>query len=173
MNDIKIEYRRKDVDTSTPEFVKLNIDNNFQSTIRKDAYLFAIAEGEECRWHIGELNTHVSGIYGVMDNYQKKEHFLMKAVKNLLKKNEFLQLTLQMEQELLDHEGFFEELERNEDKYLIQMDENFKYENFKFISHIMNKLERDFSSDEIAELFSVPIELVNNFIDEHYKTLHL
>jgi len=160
------------INTSTPSFVKKSFERTIPADTRIESYLFVINEGDRFRWMSGESNTHISNIYCILENYHSKEFLFLKALENLIKKAEFLQLSLQLEQELISEDDFFSELESNEDKYLIKLDENFKIENFKVISHIMNRLGRNFNSDEISEMFSIPIERVNDYIDDHLNKLH-
>lgn len=167
----KVQKYINSVDTSTPSIVKKFVDGHTPPNTGLHSYFFAITEGSNTKWMAGETSSYISNIYCVMENYHSKELLFLRAVTNLTKKSEFLQLSLQLEQELITEEEYFQELDDNEEKYLIPVDENFKVENFKFISHIMNKLGRNFTSDEIAELFSVPIEVVNVYIDNHFSSL--
>ena len=155
--------------TSTPSFVKKEFDKSTVANTNYDAYLFVIGEGKRMRWISGKSNSHIRDVYCILENFQTKEALLLKAVENLIKKSEFLQLSMQMESNYISEDDFFQELEDNESKYLISIDEEFKPENFKFISHIMSKLGRDFSSDEISEIFSVSLDLVNDYIDDYLK----
>jgi hypothetical protein len=93
-----------------------------------------------------------------------REEFYVTAIDNLIKKNDYLQLTIQFDQDLISDKEFDAELDNNESKYLIKMNPDFRTEYFKVINDIIPRLKRNFSSDEISELFSAPIEIVNSYI---------
>ena len=72
---------------------------------------------------------------------------------------------MQLDQNLIDEDEFDKELE-NEDKYLIKMNDSFKSIDFNLVLSITNKLKnRNFSSDEISELFSIEVEKIEDYID--------
>ena len=165
-----LKYFKSNLDTSTPRIVSID-GGNSSSLITKSGYILAIYDNDDLSVFTGNFKSHESNIYSMLYNNEIREGYFLKAIKNLRKKNEFLQLTLQFEQELISDDEFYDELDNNEDKYLIKIDNSFDNSKFKYINQIVQKLESDFSSDEIAELFSVPMEIVNHYIDYHLKEL--
>ncbi|MEI8203785.1 MAG: hypothetical protein WCH34_12265 [Bacteroidota bacterium] len=115
-------------------------------------------------------NQDVNRMVSFFDFCARKERYLTLAIDNLLKKNEYLQLTIQFNDDLIDEDEFEEELEKNEDKYLIKMNPAFVESDFNIISSIIQKLNRNFSNDEISELFAIPFDKSNKFIQEFNKS---
>ncbi len=111
------------------------------------------------------LNPTISNIVDYVNRQNIKEGFYITAIDNLIKKNEYLQLTIQLDQELISEEDFENELEENEEKYLIKMNTQFSHDYFTYITEILPKLNREFSSDDVSEMFSVPIDEVNSYLD--------
>lgn len=165
-----LKYYKSDLDTSTPSFVSIEGINK-PNLITNSGYLLAIYDNDDLSIFTGKFDSYAKNIYSMFYNNEIKEGYFLRAIKNLRKKNEYLQLTMQFEQELISDDEFYDELDNNEDKYLIKIDHSFDNSKFKYINQIIQKLDSDFSSDEIAEMFSVPIESVNQYIDCHLKEL--
>ncbi len=86
----------------------------------------------------------------------KKELFYITAIKNLFKKIDFQNLNSELESGEITEEDFENRLETKPEMYLIDINENRPdFKDICIISDIVNKIERDFSVDDISELFSV------------------
>ena len=84
------------------------------------------------------------------------------AIRNLLKKNEFLQLSLQLSEKLITEEEFEVEIDKNPDKYIIQMNNMDNPMHLHVISNILTKIGKAFNTDEVSELFSIDTRSINN-----------
>lgn len=99
-------------------------------------------------------------------NVLRNDYYVV-AIRNLLKKNEFLQLSLQLSEKLVSEEEFDLEIEKNPDKYIIQM-KNLEHPiQLHVISNVINKIGKSFTTDEVSELFSID----SRSIDSELKTI--
>ena len=95
---------------------------------------------------------------------QLKEDYLFTLINNLLKKNEFLQLTIELLENQISEEEFEEEIENNSDKYLIETFELITTSDLNIITNILKRIGKSFSIDEVAELFSIEPQSLNRHI---------
>ena len=164
MNIKSRHFIEKEVSTALP------INSHYRPTKGSNSDLmgsFVIATNEENRLNFihGSLTPKIKNWFSGFNNYDAKEELYITAVGNLLKKVDYLHLTMQLDQNLIDEDEFDKELE-NEDKYLIKMNDSFKSIDFNLVLSITNKLKnRNFSSDEISELFSIEVEKIEDYID--------
>ncbi|MEP7169127.1 MAG: hypothetical protein ABI855_07115 [Bacteroidota bacterium] len=93
-----------------------------------------------------------------------RDNYCIVAIKNLIKKNEFLQLSIQFSEELITEDEYETELHNNPNKYLIQMNYLEHPGHVNIISGILNKIGRAFNTDEVSELFSIDIQSLNKQI---------
>lgn len=99
-------------------------------------------------------------IIDVISNYANKETFYLKAIKNLIKQKEYINLMYQLSNDLITDEEFSEELDKNENKYLIKIDQELTIKNYKSIVEILYKLKEDFTEDDVAEVFSLKTRFI-------------
>lgn len=92
--------------------------------------------------------------------YKKRETFLITAFRNLLKKNDFLQLSSELSSDVISDEEFNEELERNPSKYIIDVQRMNDSYDLHIISDIIQKVGVEISIDEVAEIFSLEYQSV-------------
>ena len=161
MNNPLINYIDTEFDTSGYGIDKFDENESFPS----NRFIFMIYNNAKIDALTGTFNPYVKNIYQYIAHQDSKEEFYITAIDNLIKKNDYLQLTFQFDQDFISESEFDEELEKNQEKYLITMNPDFREDQFKIISDIIPKLKRNFTGDEIAELFSIPIENVNSYID--------
>lgn len=83
------------------------------------------------------------------------------AIKNLIKKNEFLQLSLQLSEKLIDENEFESEIKQNPDKYIIQINNIDDSIHLSVISNILTRIGKTFNIDEVSELFSIDTRSIN------------
>lgn len=86
------------------------------------------------------------------------------AIKNLVKKNDFLQLSLQLSEKLITEEQFDQEIETNPDQYIIKLSNQVEPKDLHIISNIIRKIGKKFTTDEVAELFSFDTRSINEGI---------
>jgi len=98
-----------------------------------------------------------------------KDNYCFTAINNLIKKNNFLQLSLQLSENQITEEDFEKELDENIGNYLIEMKNLVNSSELKIISNILLSIGKSFSVDEVSELFSVDLKSMNNELLTLYK----
>jgi hypothetical protein len=100
--------------------------------------------------------THFFNSIGTRYNYNKSyQKYCITAINNLIKKNEFLQLKLQVSEKILDQEEFDKELQENEEKYLIKLIPLECQDDIFVINDIVKNINGELDVDEVGELFSI------------------
>lgn len=158
--------------TSLPYYNYKNMVTG-KNTTYPDQYLLSVLRNGTVNSLTGYLHSSITTFYDLINHHNKKEKLFLTAVDNLIKKNDFLQLTIQLDQELISDEEFQEEIENNEQKYLIIMNVNYNENDFKLAAEILPKLGRNFSVDEVSELFSIPIENIHTYLDSDKIEEHI
>lgn len=85
----------------------------------------------------------------------------IKALKNLFKKYDFLQLNYQLETNQISVDEFNDEITKNENKYFIdQPNKKPSYKQLQTIGLILQEIERDkeLSIDDVQDLFEVELD---------------
>lgn len=90
-----------------------------------------------------------------------KEELCLVAIKNLFKKAEFLQLSLQLSENLITEDEFENEISVNPEKYVIDIKESENPEYIEIIKNIIIKIGKVFTIDEVSELFSIDVRSIN------------
>lgn len=88
----------------------------------------------------------------------KKEKYYITAIKNLIRKNNFLHLCMQLDEKEITQEQYDEELRENTDKYVIDMHPLKNKNDISIICKIVEELEevsQQFNVDDVSELFSI------------------
>ncbi len=91
------------------------------------------------------------------NEFQHKEHFYIKAIRNLVKQRDFLSLVNQYDNNLLDDNQFSNEIEFYPEKYVIEVDENLDVEKYHTLSNIIEKLNIELHESDISDMFSINI----------------
>jgi len=92
---------------------------------------------------------------------KRKEDFYILGFKNLLKQKRFLELSLELSDDLITEEEYETEIEENFEKYTIQLNNLDDINDLKIIEHITNKIGENFSIDEVSEIFSISCKSMN------------
>jgi hypothetical protein len=90
--------------------------------------------------------------------FYKSEFFLIEAIRNFIKKTNYLELSEMLNDDEITEEEFDIELEKNSSKYLIKIIENIETNDAQIIKDLVDKIGpdlRDFSVTEISEMFSL------------------
>lgn len=98
--------------------------------------------------------------------WDKKECFYATGIKNMIKKNEFLQLTLQRAKNQITIEEFKSEITSNPDKYTINIAPLKDRNDLFVLSEIVNNLNSNLSIDDASEMFSIDYEDLKNNLNE-------
>jgi hypothetical protein len=134
-----------------------------------DSFLFAVKQNDNVKFIGGELNRFTENIFDVLRIHSEKEMIYIRAIENLLKQKEYLNLFYQVTQNLITDEEFNSELELNEDKYLIRMNDAVDYNKLELITTILHKINFDLTEDELSEIFSLNVNVISKIIEPKRK----
>jgi len=101
------------------------------------------------------------------DYNERRHNYLIVAVKNLLKKTNFLELTQEFLQEELSEEEYYNEIQKNPDKYSIKIRKVEEGKDILVISDLIREIGfeiKDFSVNEVAELFSLDSQQIVGYV---------
>ncbi len=98
--------------------------------------------------------------YALFQN--KKDEYCIKAIRNLIIKNNFLELTLELAEENITEDYYLEEIDKNHDKYVIDINYISEPDDIKVVNEIVKKIGLEFSIDEVAEMFSLDSKDMEN-----------
>jgi hypothetical protein len=96
-----------------------------------------------------------------------RHHYCIIAIRNLLKKENYRDLLEEFTNKEITFEVFREELEKNHQKYTIELQENFFDGDIDLIMQIMKDIGediRDLSISDVSEMFSLPQNYYSRFI---------
>lgn len=143
----------------------INFSTIFHSYETDDFLIYDKCEDEE-----NDFNYSFNFFFNQVSGYQQREFFYIKAINNLLKQRNFLSLVNQYDNNLIDDEYFSNELEENQQKYVIEVDEKLDFEKIRILSSIIEKLNAELHESDLSELFSIDIFnkkiIFNNLIEE-------
>ena len=143
----------------------INFSTIFHSYETDDFVLYYNCENEE-----SDFNYSFNFFFNQVSDYQQREFFYIKAINNLLKQRNFLSLVNQYDNNLIDDEYFSTELEENQQKYVIEVNEKLDFEKIRILSSIIEKLNAELHESDLSELFSIDIFnkkiIFNNLIED-------
>jgi len=131
----------------------------------EDSFLFAIQKDNNISMIGGTLNPITENIFEILKENSDKENLYITAIENLLKQKEYLNLFYQANQNLISNEEFNEELEKNEHKYLIKINDKVELRSIKLLANIVSKIKFDLSEDDLSEIFAVNHNLISNLLE--------
>lgn len=109
-----------------------------------------------------ELYKRMEETFATYSQYlQKKDTYLITAVRNLIKKTNFLELYQHLLEEQISEDEFKNELDNKPKRYTIELNELDDPEDFIIIADIAQKIIYDlkeFSISEVCEIFSIDEE---------------
>ncbi|RHX90241.1 hypothetical protein DLM76_20470 [Leptospira yasudae] len=86
------------------------------------------------------------------------DKFKTLAIRNLLKKNNFLKLLNDLESESISEEEFESEINNNGNKYVISLDSKITERDLRLIAKIVKDIEMELDTDQVEEMFSITPE---------------
>ena len=89
-----------------------------------------------------------------------KDRLFYRAIGNLVKKTEFLQLYIQLAEGQISEDEYEKELEGNSEKYFIHLKPIDSEQHFKALIDILQKCPNSFSIDEISEIFGISTDSI-------------
>ncbi len=144
--DNNTSYPVTDVQKSTTGTFKAS--KQFLITLKDSKNTFEIKFSDDMVSLLGDLSLRYN-------YFVAKEKYYIIAIKNLIKKNEFLQLSLQVADKLVTEEEYEKELKENEDKYLISLNRVDNPFDIDVVCDIVKQVNASFTIDEVAEIFSL------------------
>lgn len=108
------------------------------------------------------MNTQKNNNYS--DNTNIGEEYYLRAISNLIKKNNFLDLSLQLAEEMITEEEFESEINRRPQKYTINLECLKSKDDIHTIIHIVKQIGGNFMVDEVAELFGIKESELENSV---------
>lgn len=153
MNDI-LTYS----DSSLEEMVRDSSENLFRFT--------GSAEDKRITITLHTDTSKIESLKRFFDEYNlfqnKKDKYCIKAIRNLIIKNNFLELSLELSEDQITEDDYSKEIESNPDKYIIDIKYIKDPNDIKAMNDIIKKIGFEFSIDEVAELFSLDSKDLEN-----------
>lgn len=95
-----------------------------------------------------------------------KEKLYITGIDNLIKKNNLLQHSVQLAEGFITEEEFEREIEENPDNFIISIREPYNLDELIVLKDIVKKIGRQFSVDEVSEIFSISLNNYNKFLNQ-------
>lgn len=146
---------------NTETYSSVKFEKDYELT-EKNSFVFGIQRSSCMNIIQGKLSSEISEFYEILEEYHDKEKLYVKAVNNLLKQKEYINLMSQYASELIDEEELNQELDKNEHKYLIKINDELNSKSFKALSYIIGQLEAELTDDDLGEIFSIRTQNFDN-----------
>ncbi len=116
-------------------------------------------------FHLSQIKS-LRNLISEFNLYQcKKEEYFVKAIKNLIIKNNFLELSLELSENQITEDEYCKEIEDHPEKFVIDIEKINDASTIGIINDIIKKIGVEFTIDEVSEIFSVDSnELEENII---------
>ena len=106
--------------------------------------------------------------------YRHKEVYYIEAIRNYIRKINFIELIDSLNNEEITQEDFDLAIEINPDKYIVTLKEIINHNDLILINDMIKKIGfdlHDFTISEVAELFSIKEECLTNAMLEKFKSI--
>jgi len=90
-----------------------------------------------------------------------RQDYCFTAIRNLLKKTAYLQLSLEFAENQITEEEFESEINNNPDKYVIRINALEDQSHLFIMGRILENVGANFNTGQVSELFSVDISSIN------------
>jgi hypothetical protein len=146
--------------TATTTLPPKSIDKSLAESEQKDDYFisFTIRRGADKI----EFDAKASVVQELLKkskkfntDFLKKEVYYVTAIRNLIKKNNYLQLLYDLAEGNITEQDYESELDTNSAKYLIEWNKLENPNDVKTIASIVKKIGLEFTVDEVADMFSI------------------
>ena len=108
--------------------------------------------------------------YLFVDYYTiRKEELYVTGIKNLRKNVNFLNLAKDLASKSITDEEFESEIDKNPDKYLIDINPMEDVNDAVILHEIVNKIGDDFTMDEAGDIFSFDSETIKDYLNKLSK----
>jgi len=92
------------------------------------------------------------------DKQKSKEFYFISAIRNLIKKNSFLQLTMQLVENQITEEEYASQIESHPENYIVDINQINSANDIEIVCEIIKSIGLNFSIDEVSEVFSLDLE---------------
>ena len=96
-----------------------------------------------------------------------KEQFYQTMVKNLMKKNNFINLSWLLDKGQMTEDDYQVEIDTNPDLYIIDLNGDVNEEVLDCVNIILGELNIQLNGDEVAELFSLNHESLMSLLQQY------
>lgn len=98
-----------------------------------------------------------------------KEQFYQMMVKNLMKKNNYLNLSWLLDKGQITEDDYQAEIETNPNLYVIETNGEVNEEIISTVNEILGELNIQLNADEVAELFSLDYQSLVSIIEKYQQ----
>lgn len=107
-----------------------------------------------------------SAISKFKDANELRECFYVAGIHNLIIKANFLQHNLRLAEGMIDQDEFAREIDENPDEYIINIRETSSLEELLALKDVVKRLGKDFTIDEVSEIFAVSFDNVEKLLNQ-------
>lgn len=103
---------------------------------------------------------------------KRKDKFFITAIRNFVRKDNFMELYSDLEHGIITHKEYEQELKRNPDKYTISINTFENPNDLAIIIDIINEIGfdlKEFTVDEVSDMFSVDLMHSEDLTDKINK----
>jgi len=156
---------------STSEVVtRERTPKGYQATT-SNSFFFAMQQQSSLHVLSGKVDCYTKNVFDIIKEYDDKEVLYVRAIKNLLKQRSYHDLVYELDNEYISEEDFSNELENNEEKYLIRINDKLDIKKIKLLSNILNKLKANLTDDDLSEIFSIRTNNLSKLVLTSVKML--
>ena len=99
-----------------------------------------------------------------------KEAYCLTALRNLIKKNDFLQLSLELANGYITEDEFDEEFSKNRERYVVELKKLERTSDLNAIGSIVAAVDaKKFTVHDVSEMFGLEMDSVENHIEKMKK----
>jgi len=112
------------------------------------------------------LNSLIRDFDNYANRLKVKEIYFLNALRNLIKKNNFLQLTMQLVENQITEDEYSKQIEAHPESFIVNIEQLDNINDIEIIIEIIKKIGLSFSIDEVSEIFSIDLDNYNDRIKE-------
>ncbi len=149
-----------DFDGTTLHEKELDTSHDFslEDVTKKITFTYRIVEEDYSKRVFDNIKTTFE--------LEKREVYYLKAIKSLLKKTSFLELSNKLDDEQITEDEYYEELDKNSSEYFNEIEYLQNKNDLYIIADLVKKIGKNFTLDEVGDLFSVDLsEISQNYLE--------
>lgn len=133
----------------TPDFTILKSKGRHKNTVT-----FTLSEDT--------VRNVIKSVNNFNNYHSSKEELYVTAIRNLLKKNNYLNLALKLSEGDISEDEFDKEIENNPKEYIIELNEIKDEDTLYHITELVKNIGKSFTIGEVSELFSIEDDSIIN-----------